>query len=563
MVYIVSHTWPNRWTAAGRKNGIVVYSNCDEVELFNDVRSGSFGKKRRKGVGDHFQWDDVNIQFNVLYAVGYVNGKEVAQDYIVLNHLPQSPHFDEFFGEAKNITASQPGYNYLYRVNCGGNDFTDQNGNLWAADREKINSSEWGSVSWANQFPGIPSFFASQRRISDPVGGTKDWKLFQTFRYGREKLKFCFPLRDGEYLVELYFAEPWWGTGGSMDCRGWRKFDVAINDKIVLKDLDIWKEVGHTTALKKIIKTKITGGEMVVSFPFVSSGQAVISAIAIASLDKRLRPAPPSDPILKMKNSSIGKWSNQYWLDEGDKQFRDDEISFSSLPPELFGAEWIKTSKNNDVPFPTIEITRDAELFIALDSSASKPSWLNQYMDTRTTIQTENDIHYSVYKKRFNKGELLKLGMINNRFLVMANPASHIEPAYDLKAVSNYKAVQAKISGPLISKGKVDGKERVIFNGPSANNILQWEFDIGVADMYSLTISYNNASAENIKGQLELLSADGTGLRTEEIIFTPTKPGKSNYINSTTGSMINAGKYFLRLRSKYAKDLSITSLDVQ
>ena len=44
MVYIVSHTWPSRWEKAGIKNGIDIYSNCDEVELFNDVNKSSLGK---------------------------------------------------------------------------------------------------------------------------------------------------------------------------------------------------------------------------------------------------------------------------------------------------------------------------------------------------------------------------------------------------------------------------------------------------------------------------------------------------------------------------------------
>jgi len=46
MVYIVSHTWLNRWKTTGRKDSIIVYSNCDEVELFNDVAHISLGKKK-------------------------------------------------------------------------------------------------------------------------------------------------------------------------------------------------------------------------------------------------------------------------------------------------------------------------------------------------------------------------------------------------------------------------------------------------------------------------------------------------------------------------------------
>jgi beta-galactosidase len=580
MVYIVSHTWPDRWTTPGKKDDIVVYSNCDEVELFNDVRSHSLGKRTRQGVGTHFQWDNVDISYNVLYAVGYVNGKEVAKDYLVLNHLPQSPDFSEFYKNAKPITEPQPGYHYLYRVNCGGSDYIDENGNKWSPDRaidttEPANSTElqttnykpqahFGSVSWTNDFPEMPPFFASQQRTFDPINGTKDWKLFQTFRFGREKLQYCFPVQDGEYLIELYFTEPWLGTGGGMDCTGWRLFDVAVNNKTVLKNLDIWKEAGHDGALKKIIKAKITGGQLIISFPNVASGQALISAIAIASLNKTARPAPSAEPILKMANSK--NRILQHWLDLGDKQYLNDETSFSSLPAELFGAEWIRTLKGSN-EIGSIVITRDADVFIGTDSSIRQPLWLQDFTNTNSFIQNDKGEVYRVYKKRFRKGQMLKpdkQGIPNKEmYLIMAQPASNIEPAYDLKPVVSYKAVDAKWQGPGIVKEQVDGKDRVIFEKASSENVLEWSFAIGVGDMYSLTISYNNPHMDNIKGNLQLLSADGTLLNQEEVIFTPTKPGKSNYINSTTVTMINAGNYTLKLTSKDAEGLSINTLDVQ
>jgi beta-galactosidase len=577
MVYIVSHTWPGRWTTSGEKNNIVVYSNCDEVELFNDVRSYSLGKRKKQGIGTHFQWDNVDIKYNVLYAIGYVNGKEVAKDYIVLNHLPQSPHFNEFFKNAKPITKSQPGHNYLYRVNCGGADYIDENGNKWSADRaiendEIVNNQQlqttkhklqthFGSSSWTSDFKGMPSFFASQQRTFDPISGTKDWKLFQTFRFGREKLKYYFPVQDGEYLIELYFTEPWLETGGGMDCKGWRLFDVAVNDKTVLKNVDIWKEVGHDGALKKIVKAKITGGQLIISFPRVASGQAIISAIAIAALNKNLKPALSSEPILKITTSFNKNFIVQDWLDLGDQQFFNEKASFNSLPSELFGAEWIKTSKNNFAAMPSIDITKEADVFAAVDSSESQPSWLKEFTNTNSFVQNDEGNFYRVYKKRFQKGE--KLNMEGNEALIMAQPASNIEPAYDLKSVASYKALDAKFSGPGIIKGQVDGKDRIIFQKASVENILEWNFSVGVADMYSLTVSYNNPKTENMKGKLQLLSADGSLMKEEEILFTPTKQGKSNYITTNTGTMINAGNYKLRLSSKNAEGLSINSLDVQ
>jgi hypothetical protein len=408
----------------------------------------------------------------------------------------------------------------------------------------------------------MPPYFASQQRTFDPINGTKDWKLFQTFRFGREKLKYYFPVPDGEYLVEFYFAEPWAGTGGGMNCKGWRLFDVAINNKTVLKNVDIWNEVGHDGALKKIVKAKITGGELVISFPRVASGQAIISAIAIASLNKDLKPASAPETILKIPASSGKNLEVNDWLDLGDEQFINEKTSFSSLPPELFGAEWIKTSKNDSETISSFYLTKDADVFVAIDSSRGMPSWIKTFTNTNSFVQNDEGTSYLVYKKRFQKSERLNLEGAN-QILIMAQPASTIEPAYDLKAVASYKAVDAKWQGPGIAKGQVDGKDRVIFQKASDENLLEWSFLVGVADMYSLTVSYNNPKMEIIKGNLQLLSADGTLMKEEEILFTPTKPGKSNYISTNTGTMINAGNYKLRLSSKDAEGISINSLDVQ
>src|SRR5699024_4295921 len=101
--------------------------------------------------------------------------------------------------------------------------------------------------------------------------------------YGRHDLKYIFPVPDGDYIVELYFTEPWFGIGGGINCEGWRLFDVAVNNETKIHNLDIWKEVGTNHALKKTIKVHVTGGKMVLSFPKVNSVQAVISGIAIAS----------------------------------------------------------------------------------------------------------------------------------------------------------------------------------------------------------------------------------------------------------------------------------------
>lgn len=310
MVYIVSHTWNDRWTEPGKKSGIRVFSNCEEVELFNDVKSLSLGRKKNGGKGTHFVWNDVDIRYNVLYAVGYVDGKPVAEDCIVLDHLAQSPHFELLYEKSIGAPETEEADHgaYLYRVNCGGDDYLDAYGRKWSADVARTATDGWGSVSWTNDYDSIHPYQGSQRYTKDPIKGTRDWDLFGTFRYGRQKLAYHFPVPDGRYRVELYFIEPWYGTGGNKDCEGFRVFDVAINDSVYIHDLDIWAEVGHDALYKQVIDAEIIGGELKISFPRVKAGQAVISAIAIASLQEGNATAKsPVSQKGKMKPVAAGK----------------------------------------------------------------------------------------------------------------------------------------------------------------------------------------------------------------------------------------------------------------
>lgn len=293
-VYIVSHTWPDRWDAPGRKRGLEVYSNCDEVELFNGAGTRSLGIRHQGGPGVPFRWDDVEIATNILYAEGRICGKTVARDAIYLRNLPAAPASERatLVGRETVSTRGEAGWNYLYRVNCGGPDYVDSHGQTWFADRDLASGDSWGARSWAAAYPALPPRFGSQRDFFEPVRGTNDEMLFQTYRYGREQLRYEFAVPPGDYRVELYFAEPWYGRAGG-DARGWRLFDVAVNGATVLRDLDLWNEAGYVGAVKKVVPASARDGRLVISFPRVASYQAVIAAIAIATRDPHARLAQP------------------------------------------------------------------------------------------------------------------------------------------------------------------------------------------------------------------------------------------------------------------------------
>ena len=178
-----------------------------------------------------------------------------------------------------DLVKGAEGYHYLYRINCGGDAYVDEFGQQWQAD-DTLYSHSWG------QDYGMHPYQASQRHIAEKIHGTKSYELFQHFRFGRHRLWYDLPVLDGEYRVELYFAEPWHGKGGGEkdDYEGMRIFDVGINGETVIDDLDPWAEAGYCGALKRVVTAKAKNGRLHISFPEVKAGQAVICGIAVANV---------------------------------------------------------------------------------------------------------------------------------------------------------------------------------------------------------------------------------------------------------------------------------------
>ncbi len=431
MLYIASHTWPDRWPEPGKKSGILVYSNCDEVELFNDLGERSLGIRTRDGIGTHFRWDDVEIATNTLYAEGRVNGKVVARDLITLHHLPVAPALAKREAAQPSLTEPRAGQNYLYRVNLGGPDYTDEHGNRWLADRDYREGDAWGTASWAQQFANLPAAFGSQRKIFDPIIGARDDALFQTFRYGRDQLRFVFtvPYSESEYTIDLFFTEPWYGTGGG-DASGWRLFDVAVNGETKIRNLDIWKESGgRAHALKKTVTARAKDGSLEISFPRVASYQAVLSAIAISHAEVAA-PAPSLPRLLQAPTSATGVELRTH-LDSGERVSLDRDDTLVSLPESLRSAEWVRFSADALARKNTFVINADAELALALPPEAAAPAgWsaLAEHIVTRETT-------FALYRKFHGAGSRFVLPAGSGAHLLIAKRTLPLPPPQTITAV--------------------------------------------------------------------------------------------------------------------------------
>lgn len=253
----------------------------------------------------------------------------------------------------RNLLKPAEGYTYLYRVNCGGDAVTDSYGSEWEQDDSVY------SHSWAERF-GMNPFTASQGHITSRIHGLKsssaasqhaaahDAQLFQYFRWGRHALNYQFAVPDGEYRVELYFAEPWLGKheGAGIDCEGERIFDVAINDSVVVDDLDLWAEAGFAGACKKVVDIKVKGGLLTVSFPEVKVGEAIISAIAIAA---------------KGEIGDAEKWN----------------LAFKGSKPEsgMSKTYWADLDKDVVEKYPKELLPQDNEVFPAVRYKSKSSTW--------------------------------------------------------------------------------------------------------------------------------------------------------------------------------------------
>ena len=257
------------------------------------------------GVCGHFQWifnshdNPGRVQPDGAYRrvdkIGPINYKG-----LVTTWEEPTPAYYMYMGKAgealptaadrnRDLVKAADGYQYLYRINCGGDAYTDEYGQQWQADDTLY------SHSWGQDFEGINALQASQRHITTDIRGTQSDELFQFFRFGRHRLWYdlAVPADTTLYRIELYFAEPWHGRQATetADYEGLRIFDVAINGQTVVDDLDPWAEAGYCGSLKRVVYAKAQNGRMRISFPEVKAGQAVICAIAVARRSESTEPS--------------------------------------------------------------------------------------------------------------------------------------------------------------------------------------------------------------------------------------------------------------------------------
>ncbi len=287
--YINASAEPMVYIVPGiHSDSIRVYSNCEKVTL----SCGDWAQTQQKPAGNTTLFLFRNVPLDkghALIAKAWNGGKVATADSLALSSYNA---WDE------QILKPENGYNYIARINCGGDDYTDSYGLTWNQD-----NTNW-STSWADKFKKETNPYQASQTYNPTLFASP---LFHTSRFGRHLLSYSIPAAPGDYRIELYFIEPWYGRGASpvTDCEGLRLFDVAVNDSVYIRNLDLWGQARFGRPYKRVVNVHNTNGEIRINFPRVNAGQAIISAIAVATKDADMKPV-----VLKPSKESKTMWAD-------------------------------------------------------------------------------------------------------------------------------------------------------------------------------------------------------------------------------------------------------------
>ncbi|MCD6287759.1 MAG: DUF4982 domain-containing protein, partial [Candidatus Hydrogenedentes bacterium] len=170
VIYIQGANWTKR--SGTPQKTFRVLTNCDKVELFHNGRS--LGTQTTG-----FRWNvTLDEGANRLLAIGMKGRKKVRHSMKL------------------EFTASPPLDRAPLRINCGGDDYTDVDGNLWVADHSYVDvEGSWGAISGEAKYD-------SKLHVT----GTNDSPLFQHYREGTHGYHFDLPA--GKYTIKLGLFDP-------------------------------------------------------------------------------------------------------------------------------------------------------------------------------------------------------------------------------------------------------------------------------------------------------------------------------------------------------------------
>lgn len=268
MLYIASRDWQNRVVMSDvQLQPLKIYTNQSKVELF--VNGKSQGVK--SATNSTVSWN-VALNEGSNFVLAKAGNLEDAAT-ISYQAIPAQLNKSNLQGLELAVNVGSSCY------------FTDDDSKLtWVPDRA-YTPGGWGYV-------GGEVYRTSSSRIGTQVeiANTRNTPLLQTLRVGVEAYRFDVP--EGDYEVELLFADPFAQVqatlhalgGDSKESAEGNIFNVSINGKQVLENLNLQQQYGSFSAVKKRFLLKVNKGENLEVKLDAVKGKAMLNGIKIRLL---------------------------------------------------------------------------------------------------------------------------------------------------------------------------------------------------------------------------------------------------------------------------------------
>jgi beta-galactosidase len=105
------------------------------------------------------------------------------------------------------------------------------------------------------------------------VAGARDQKLYLAYRTGRFSYEIALP--NGDYDLTLRFVEP-----VQDQAVGKRVFDVLVQGKVEMADLDLAAAVGAMKAFERTVTLQVVDGKGRIEF-VPKAGEAILSSFSV------------------------------------------------------------------------------------------------------------------------------------------------------------------------------------------------------------------------------------------------------------------------------------------
>jgi len=158
-----------------------------------------------------------------------------------------------------------------FRVNCGGEEYTDPNGNVWEADQEYAKGSH-------GRLEGSSWFFEG------PYANTELQELFETL-IGEIFIEYQFDdILPGNYNVKLFTSEPRWFDEDPETLTKSRIFNVLLNNVIVEENVHPYEIAGFKAAIILDYTAEVKEGGSLNIFLDAMRDLGVLNAIEITPI---------------------------------------------------------------------------------------------------------------------------------------------------------------------------------------------------------------------------------------------------------------------------------------